>query len=65
VVLFFGTVLFTIVWWNVKHDRANWLPTFIVLILLSVVAAGYALRGAIRSTASLLQHKQPGAGAPR
>jgi hypothetical protein len=54
-VLFLCTVLFTIVWWHVKHDRANWLPTFIVLIVLSVVAAGYAVRGAIRSTASVLR----------
>jgi hypothetical protein len=65
VVLFLCTVLFTIVWWNVKHDRTNWLPTFIVLIVLSVVAAGYAILGAIRSTGSLLQRKQPGAGAPK
>ena len=65
VVLFLCAVLFTIVWWNVKHDRTNWLPTFIVLIVLSVVAAGYAVRGAIRSTVSLLQRKQPGAGAPK
>ncbi|OBF79491.1 hypothetical protein A5791_11490 [Mycobacterium sp. 852002-51163_SCH5372311] len=60
VVLFLCTVLFTIVWWNVKHDRANWLPTFIVLILLSVVAAVYAVRGAVRSSASLLRHRVPG-----
>ena len=59
VVLFLGAVLFTIVWWNVKHDRANWLPTFIVLIVLSVVAAGYAVRGGIRSTSSLLRHRPP------
>ncbi len=53
VVLFLCVVLFAIVWWNVNHSRANWLPTFIVLILLSVVAAGYAVRGVFRATTSL------------
>jgi hypothetical protein len=65
VVLFLCTVLFTIVWWNVKHDRTNWLPTFVVLILLSVVAAGYAVRGAIRSTVLLVRRKSPGGDAPK
>lgn len=55
IVLFLSAVLFTIVWWNVKHDRANWLPTFIVLIVLSVVAAGYAIRGTTRSVALLMR----------
>jgi hypothetical protein len=59
VVLFACTVLFAIVWWDVDHHRANWLPTFIVLIVLSLVAAGYAALGAIRSTASLIRRKHP------
>ena len=37
-------LLFTIVWWDVDHSRSNWLPMFILLILLSVVATVYALR---------------------
>jgi hypothetical protein len=65
VVLFLCTVLFTMVWWDVKHDRANWLPTFIVLIVLSVVAAGYAARGVFRSATSLMHRKSPGVDAPR
>jgi hypothetical protein len=60
VVLFACAVLFTIVWWHVKHERANWLPTFIVLIVFSVVTAGYAALGAIHSTASLLRRRPPG-----
>ncbi len=37
-------VLFTVVWWNVDHDRANWLVMFVFLILLSIVTALYAAR---------------------
>jgi hypothetical protein len=45
IVLFFCTVLFSIVWWFVDHDRDSWLPVFITTIVASVVAAGYAFRG--------------------
>jgi hypothetical protein len=31
IVVFVCAVLFTIVWWNVSHSRANWLVMFIVL----------------------------------
>jgi hypothetical protein len=54
IVLFLCTVLFTVVWWDVDHDRKSWLPLFIVLILASVVTAGYALRGARRSMLKLI-----------
>ena len=60
IVLFLCVVLFTIVWWNVNHSRANWLPTFVVLLLLSVVAAGYAARGIFRAGGSLMRgRRQP------
>jgi hypothetical protein len=49
IVLFLCTVLFTIVWWSVDHDRNSWLPVFITTIVASVVAAGYAFRGIRRS----------------
>ena len=49
IVLFLCTVLFSIVWWSVDHDRTSWLPVFITTIVASVVAAGYALRGMRRS----------------
>jgi hypothetical protein len=49
-VLLLCVVLFTIVWWNVNHSRSNWLVTFIVLILLAIVTAAYALRGVLRAT---------------
>ena len=72
-VLLVCVVLFAVVWWNVSHSRANWLPTFIVLILLSVVTAGYAFRGVLRAVSSFLrrrsgddQHQRlPGADVPK
>lgn len=47
VVLFVCALLFTVVWWNVPHSRSNWLITFVVLIIASVVIGLYAARGVI------------------
>jgi hypothetical protein len=47
-VLFLCSVLFTIVWWNVPHDRTNWLLTLIFLIALSAMLGLYAARGILR-----------------
>jgi hypothetical protein len=47
-VLFLCSVLFTVVWWNVPHDRTNWLVTLIFLILLSAVLGLYSARGIVR-----------------
>ncbi|MGW0158331.1 hypothetical protein ACWDUN_03315 [Mycobacterium sp. NPDC003323] len=58
IVVFICTVLFTIVWWNVSHSRANWLVMFIVLIVLSVVAAVYASRGIFRALATFLHARR-------
>jgi hypothetical protein len=55
VVLFLCVLLFTIVWWDVSHSRSNWLPMFILLIVLSVVAAVYALRGVARAAGTLVR----------
>jgi hypothetical protein len=49
IVVFVCAVLFTIVWWNVSHSRANWLVMFIVMIIASVVAGTYAGRGLLRA----------------
>ena len=46
-VVFVCALLFTLVWWNVPHTRTNWLLTFIVLVILSVVIGLYAARGII------------------
>jgi hypothetical protein len=57
VVLFVCSVLFTIIWWNVKHDRPNWLLLFIALIILSLVTAIYASRGVLRALGSFFRRK--------
>ena len=55
IVVFMCVVLFTVIWWYVSHDRTNWLPMFVVLILLSVLTAVYALRGALRSLSNFMR----------
>jgi hypothetical protein len=49
IVVFICAVLFTIIWWHVSHSRSNWLLLFIVMIVLSIVAGIYALRGVVRA----------------
>jgi len=58
VVLFLCTVLFAVVWWDVDHDRKSWLPLFVVLILASVITAGYAFRGMRASVVNLLHRNR-------
>lgn len=48
IVFFVCSLLFTYVWWHINHDRGNWLPMFVVLILACIVSAVYALRGTLR-----------------
>ena len=59
IVVFICAVLFTIVWWNVSHSRANWLVMFIVMIILSVVAGIYAGRGLLRAAGHFLHRRAP------
>jgi hypothetical protein len=60
VVLVLCVLLFTFIWWGVDdHRGSNWLVTFILLILLSIVTAAYALRGILRSASSFVR-RQPG-----
>jgi hypothetical protein len=54
IVVFICAVLFTIIWWNVNHSRSNWLVMFIVMIILSVMAAIYAGRGIARAISNFL-----------
>ena len=54
IVVFIAAILFTIVWWNVSHNRANWLVMFIVMIIASVVAGIYAGRGLVRAVGHFL-----------
>jgi hypothetical protein len=58
IVVFICAVLFTIVWWNVSHSRANWLVMFIVMIIASVVAGIYAGRGLLRALSRFLRSRE-------
>lgn len=49
IALFISAVLFVVICWGVNHHRTYWLPMFIAVILLAVVAGIYALRGFYRS----------------
>lgn len=60
IVLFLCAVLFTIVWWNVNHHRANWLVMLIVMIAVSVLTAVYAFRGAVRAARTFLRGRRAG-----
>jgi hypothetical protein len=57
IVVFICAILFTIVWWNVSHSRSNWLVMFLVMIILSVVAAIYAGRGIARAVGNFLHRR--------
>jgi hypothetical protein len=57
IVVFLCTVLFAVVWWNVDHARQSWLPLFIVLIVTSIITAGYALRGIRAGFVNLLHRR--------
>ncbi|MFG1929747.1 hypothetical protein ACGFK1_03700 [Mycobacterium sp. NPDC048908] len=59
IVVFICAVLFTIVWWNVSHSRANWLVMFIVMIIVSVVAGIYAGRGLLRAIHRFTRRNEP------
>jgi hypothetical protein len=63
-VLLLCVLLFTVIWWEVDHSRGNWLPMFILLILLSLVTAAYAFRGVLRAASSLVHKKQAGERPP-
>lgn len=49
IVLFVCAALFSVVWWNVPHDRTNWLVTFVFLLILTAVVGLYAARGMLRA----------------
>jgi hypothetical protein len=59
-VLLLCVLLFTIIWWDVNHSRSNWLPTFILLILLSIVTAAYGFRGVVRASSSYVRRRRDG-----
>ena len=58
IVLFICALLFTLVWWHVEHNRANWLMMFVVLIIASIVTAVYAFRGALRGVRTFVRQRR-------
>lgn len=54
IVVFICALLFTFIWWNVSHSRANWLVMFIAMIIVSVAAGIYAGRGILRAVNTFL-----------
>jgi hypothetical protein len=54
IVVFVCAVLFTLIWWNVNHSRSNWLPMFIVMIVVSAIAGFYATRGVAQAIRTVL-----------
>ena len=59
-VLFVCALLFTLVWWNVPHDRTNWTITFVILVVLSTLIGIYALRGIYASLFNLTRRFRGG-----
>ncbi|CAN5464434.1 hypothetical protein BH09ACT7_BH09ACT7_51830 [soil metagenome] len=59
IVVFICAILFTIIWWNVSHNRSNWLLMFIVMIVVSVAAGIYAGRGVVRAVRTLMHRNDP------
>jgi hypothetical protein len=57
IVVFICAILFTIIWWNVSHNRSNWLTMFVVLIVLSILAGIYAGRGIFRALATFMHSR--------
>ncbi|MEN4400822.1 hypothetical protein ACNQR7_20960 [Mycolicibacterium senegalense] len=54
IVVFICALLFTFIWWNVSHSRANWLVMFIAMIIVSIAAGIYAGRGIVRAINTFL-----------
>ncbi|MDA0252237.1 MAG: hypothetical protein O3B27_02620 [Actinomycetota bacterium] len=62
VVVFICALLFTVVWWNVDHQRTNWIVMFVFLIVLSIVTGLYAARGVLRTLLRPFRHGSRSAG---
>jgi hypothetical protein len=48
VVLFLAAVLFVVIAWHADHHKWHWLPLFIAIVLMTVVAGYIAVRGFVR-----------------
>ena len=61
IVVFVCAVLFTVIWWNIDHQKhSNWVLLFIVLIIVSVITGIYAARGIIRAIRTFMRQRRGG-----
>ncbi len=58
IVVFICAILFTIIWWNVSHARANWTIMFVVMVALSAIAGVYAARGILRGISNYVKTRR-------
>jgi hypothetical protein len=62
IVLLLCVLLFTFIWWDVDHSRSNWMVMFILMILLSVLTAVYAFRGALSAASAFVRRRHGNGG---
>jgi len=60
ILMFVCAISFTYIWWGLDHSKSNWLPMFIVMIVLSVFAGVYAARGMIRAASGAVSERRRG-----
>jgi len=58
IVVFVCALLFTFIWWNVKHSRPHWMLTFIVLIVLCILTAIFAMRGVVSAVQTFVANRR-------
>ncbi|MBX7432692.1 hypothetical protein JDV09_11335 [Mycobacterium sp. Y57] len=58
IVVFLSAILFTVVWWNVEHSRADWLILFLTLLTLTAISGFYAVRGIMRGVKTYRESRQ-------
>jgi hypothetical protein len=58
IVVFVCAILFTIIWWNTPHTRANYWLMFVVMVIVSVAAGVYAARGLLRALQTYLRGRK-------
>jgi hypothetical protein len=58
IVAFVCALLFTFIWWNVKHSRPHWMLTFVVLIVLCILTAFFALRGVLSAFQTVVANRR-------
>ncbi len=61
-VVFLCVVLFSLIWWNVDHDRGKWIVMMVFLVVLSVITGIYAIRGLLRSASGPLRRLRGSSG---